>query len=167
MPNRFNPDIHHRRSIRLKHYDYSGAGAYFITVCAHNRECLFGEILNTEMHLTEYGHAIRECWEWLGNQYNTIDLDAFVIMPNHVHGIIIMRDPDGKPKPLGRIVGALKTVSAKKVNGMRDTPGSPLWQRNYYEHVIRTEDDLNRIREYITFNPARWAEDEENPNAST
>lgn len=169
-----------RRSIRLKGYDYSQAGAYFVTVVAQGRECLFGNEEEGGLRLTEHGKSVETAWQWLAEQYRYVNLDEWVVMPNHLHGILIIHDdgeecgvggggsrtaPTGlvKRKPLGRLLGAFKTVSSKQINLMRNTPGALVWQRNYYEHVIRDETDLNRVREYIATNPARWAEDDENP----
>lgn len=196
----YNPEIHHRRSIRLKEYDYSQAGAYFVTVCAWGKECLFGEIRDGEIHLNEFGTMTTKFWNDMSTRFPYIELDAFVIMPNHVHGIIVFNDicrgevtspfsevtspfsevvtPDLKKKPatkqggdtpplqrntLGRVVAHFKYQSAKEINRMRNTPGYPLWQRNYYEHIIRDENELNRIREYIINNQLQWADDENNP----
>lgn len=181
MGNRFDPARHHRRSIRLKSYDYTAAGAYFVTNVTHQRECLFGEIVDGEMRLNPLGEIAALTWEWLTQQYPYVDLDAWVVMPNHLHGILIMdvgarRDaplpcapqPDAPPinkrKPLGQLIGAFKTVSAKRINEHRAAPGRPVWQRNYYEHIIRNEAALARIRAYIHNNPAQWALDNDNPN---
>jgi REP element-mobilizing transposase RayT len=165
---KYNPAIHHRRSIRLQGYDYSQTGAYFITVCTQNRECLFGGIVNGEMWLNEAGKFVADSWKWLAEQYDHVSLDAYVVMPNHLHGIIVITDgcrggsrtaPTGKHKPIGRLIGAFKTVSTKRVNELRHTPGTKLWQRNYWEHIIRDESELNRIRDYIRNNPAQWETD--------
>lgn len=172
----FNPDIHHRRSIRLRDYDYSQMGAYFMTICTQNRECLFGSISDGRIQSTDYGEIVNECWNDLPNHYGYVVLDTFALMPNHVHGIIIIAGgfvgAGFKPAPtmtkrhgLPEIIRAFKTFSARRINTIRNTPGTPVWQRNYYEHVIRNEDDLNKIREYIVHNPVQWADDEENPNA--
>jgi len=128
------------------------------------------------MRLNEIGNIVADSWKWLAMQYDYVELDEWVIMPNHIHGIIVVNDrcrgdlriaPTGKRKPIGRLIGAFKTVSTKHINIMRGTPGIPVWQRNYYEHIIRNEDALNRIRQYITDNPMRWASDRENPEATT
>ncbi len=172
----YDPDKHHRRSIRLADYDYKQSGAYFITVCAKHRQCLFGEIADGEMRLNELGRAVEECWEWLAQRYQQVSLDAWIIMPNHLHGVIVLDDfnkggsrtaptPEIRPKPLGRLIGAFKTVSTKKINVLRRAPGAPVWQRNYYEHVIRSEDEWHRIRTYIEENPLKWDIDQENPAA--
>lgn len=172
---------HHRRSIRLKGYDYSQAGAYFVTICTQNRVCLFGEIVDGEMRLNDAGKIVADSWQWLASQYDYIELDEWVIMPNHIHGIIVVNErrgdsriaptqiaptqtgPTGKRKPIGRLIGAFKTVSTKHINIMRGMAGIPVWQRNYYEHIIRNDESLNRIREYIANNPLQWALDRDNP----
>jgi putative transposase len=197
----YNPEIHHRRSIRLKGYDYSRSGAYFITICTRNRECLFGEIENREMRLNEFGDIVQTCWKWLGHQYEYVGIDQFVVMPNHVHGILILnhgdqhvgavREPPLQQPPLqqpplqqpplrssqsgqsalpvkprksiGRLIGAYKTVSSKQINQIRGTPGMPVWQRNYYEHIIRDDQDYKCIAEYIMNNPLKWEMDENYP----
>ena len=170
----FDPARHHRRSIRLKGYDYSRAGAYFVTMCIYRRECLLGEVVNGEMVLNEYGRVVCEYWEWIPKQYPHVDLDEWTVMPNHMHGIIVMVDGNGrggsrtapttKRKSLGRLVGAFKTVSTKCINQLRQIPDGPFWQRNYHEHIIRDERSLNNIRRYIRANPRMWINDVENPD---
>ncbi|HSR12880.1 MAG TPA: transposase, partial [Thermodesulfobacteriota bacterium] len=154
----------------MKEYDYAHPGAYFVTVCTHNRECLFGEMVQERSELTDFGILVKESWEWLLGQYLYIVPDSWIIMPNHFHAVISIRDCRGgsrtaptKIKPLGELVGAFKTVSTKRINERRKTPGTPVWQRNYYEHVIRNEIDLQEIREYIHNNPLKWLEDKEHP----
>jgi len=168
---RFDPDKHHRRSIRLKGYDYSQAGAYFVTICTKARGCLFGEIIDGEMVLNPFGEVVQACWDDLPRHYPHVELDAFVIMPNHAHGIIMISVGAGfKPAPthgLPEIIRAFKTFSSRRINDLRDMSGVPLWQRNYYEHVIRNEESLNTIRRYIIENPLRWADDPENPASIT
>lgn len=182
---RFDPDRHHRRSVRLKYYNYAQAGAYFVTVCTHERECVFGNVVDGEMRLNEYGKTTTVCWEEIPNHFAGVELDAFVVMPNHVHGVVViandrqqppnsrathaspLRKPRGpQRKSIGAIIGAFKSASTKRVNEMRQAPGMFLWQRDYYEHVIRDENEWNRVREYIAANPARWAEDVNNPARS-
>ncbi len=172
----YSPDRHHRKSIRLKEYDYKKEGKYYITICTINRECLLGDISDGKMILNEYGNIVLKSWKWLSEQYSYITLDETVIMPNHLHGIIIITNlcrggsrtaPTGediKYKPLGRLIGAFKTVSTKNINQIRNMPEIPFWQRNYYERIIRDEKDLNKIREYIKNNPLKWELDEENLN---
>ena len=150
-----------RRSIRLKNYDYSQAGAYYITVCTRERECLFGQVVDDQMQLNEAGRTVQVVWEGLPHFYEGIELDAFVIMPNHVHGIIVIRAPVGaihespagtvrvaerRRMLLSKVVGRFKMVSAKQINALRETSGTPIWQRNYYEHIICDDESLNRIR---------------------
>ncbi|MFN8475657.1 MAG: transposase [Anaerolineae bacterium] len=172
----YDRNHHHRRSIRLQGYDYSQVGAYFVTVVTRNRECLFGAIVDDVMRLTSLGMVVYSTWNDLPAHYLHVELDAFVVMPNHVHGIIVLSDnvapPVGaglKPAPtrhtLSEIVRGLKTFSARRINETRGTPGSPVWQRNYYEHIIRDETSLERIRQYIRDNPALWATDAENPRS--
>jgi REP element-mobilizing transposase RayT len=170
---KFNPDVHHRRSIRIKGYDYSQAGAYFVTIVAWQREMLFGEIVGGEMILNDFGKIVAEKWQWLETQYEYVELGAWVIMPNHHHGILLIHDGRGgsrtaptpiKHKPLGGLIGAFKTVSTKHINLLRDTEGQVVWQRNYYEHIIRNESEMDRITRYIESNPSMWMDDDENPN---
>ena len=167
----FNPDIHKRRSIRLKDYDYAEAGAYFVTLCSWQRECLFGDILDGEIQLNRFGEVVADSWHWLTSQYPYVELDEWAAMPNHLHGIIVIAADKGgsrtapteKTKPLGRLIGAFKTVSTKQINNIRNNPGCPVWQRNYYERIIRNDTELERAREYIINNPLKWALDKENP----
>ncbi len=155
----FAPNIHHRRSLRLQGYDYTQAGAYFITLCVQHREQLFGAVMDSSMQLSPTGIIVRDTWEWLASHYDYLELDAFVIMPDHLHGILVLAPmTDIKRKSLGGLVGAFKTVSTKHINMMRNTPGTNVWQRNYYEHIIRNENDLHKIRAYIATNPIRWVQ---------
>ncbi len=188
-----------RRCIRLKGYDYSLAGAYFVSICVQNRACLFAEIINGKIVLTNAGRMVNTVWDELPEFYPGIDIDAFQIMPNHIHGIIILGNethehpnvratPRGRPDlPCGRpnmdagqprgiahtmslpdVVHRFKTMTTKRyTDGVKQYGWSRfdrrLWQRNYYEHIIRNDNDLNRIREYIINNPAKWDMDRENP----
>jgi len=181
----FDPDIHHRRSIRLKNYDYSQPGPYFVTVCTHNRESLFGHIHENAMIMNEAGGMVDRWWRELPKKYPMIDTDAHTVMPNHFHGIVVIvgaalrgrpdeSNPNNGGQPhrvaptLGDMIDWFKTMTTNdyirgvKHGQWRPFPGK-LWQRNYYEHVIRDEGDLNAIREYITNNPASWDKDNENP----
>jgi putative transposase len=168
---------HQRRSMRLPGYDYTQPGAYFVTLVTQNRLRLFGEIVDGEMRLNAVGEIVSQAWQWLARQYPYVDIDEWVIMPNHLHGIIwiVNNDAPGRggsrtapthpihpQKPLGRLIGAFKTVSTKQINLLNQTPGAALWQRNYFEHIIRNDDDLRRIRAYISNNPLRWTIDREN-----
>jgi putative transposase len=166
----------HRHSLRLSGYDYSQAGAYFITICVKGRKCLLGNIINNQMQLNIYGKIAETSWQWLSQTYDYVESDEWIIMPNHLHGIIIISTncrgssrtaPTGarRIKPLGRLIGAFKTISTKQINFTRKTSGASFWQRNFYEHVIRDDHSLNRIREYIVTNPLQWDLDRENPQA--
>ncbi|HHT9117594.1 MAG TPA: transposase [Candidatus Hypogeohydataceae bacterium YC38] len=171
-----NPDKHYRRSLRLKGYDYSQAGAYFVTICTHNQACIFGDIVNGEMRLNDYGGVVEKEWMKTASIRKNVELDVFVVMPNHFHGIVsivnaISVGATRRVAPtlrglisnsIGAIVGQFKSIVTKNIHkmGFRDFK----WQRNYYEHVIRDEKDINEIREYIITNPLKWAMDSENPN---
>ncbi len=171
----YDPRRHHRRSIRLKGYDYARAGAYFVTLCTKDRACLFGDIVDGLMVLNEAGRVVEECWNDIPAHFHQIILDAFVVMPNHIHGILRIVDAVGakdvSPLPsrrpgtsntIGSVIRGFKIGVTKWMRANTDI--QELWQRNYYEHVIRDESSLRRIREYIAKNPASWADDEENPN---
>jgi putative transposase len=170
---------HNRRSARLKDYDYSQEGAYFVTICAKNRECLFGEIVNGQIIPNDLGFMIQRWWSKLSRKFPLIETDAHVVMPNHFHSIIIIvgADPCVCPDlgahtgaPLHKIVQWFKTVTTNEYLRILErqdvnTLGLKLWQRNYYEHVIRNERSLNAIREYILNNPNQWSDDPENPGS--
>jgi len=171
---------HHRRSIRLQEYDYSQVGAYFITLCTQNKACLFGKIAEGAMHLNRIGLIVAEEWMRCAVIRQEIELDEWVVMPNHIHGIVIINHamrttsrsplqdaakPGLVPKSLGSLVGGFKAATTKRINEIRHTPGIPVWQRNYYEHVIRNEDELSSICQYIEENPLKWEMDRENPEA--
>jgi len=225
-----NPRFH-RRTIRLPEYDYSLEGAYYITICTQGRKCLFGEIRNGKIALSECGRIVDDWWQRMPERYSGVILDEYVIMPNHMHAIIVIIDDVicrgevasplggtvdilGKPgdgietpgevissmgesvggitKPgdgiailggrvktpgevtsplqgpgkhtLGQILAYYKYQTTKSINAINNTPGNKIWQRNYYEHVIRDEDDYNRIVEYIAANPQRWPEDSLHPD---
>ena len=219
----FDPNIHHRRSIRLKGFDYAQAAACFVTICSQNRECLFGHIAEGEMHLSAAGHLIHTIWHQIPAHYPGIDIAECVVMPNHIHGIILitpvgagpracpglmgqgdsmnpsesinprdstrprdlLESPNsiqsrdwGQPRgvaPTGGlslpdVVHRFKTMTTKRyADGVKQLAWPPfagrLWQRNYWEHVIRDESDRLRIVEYIQNNPARWAQDQLNPKS--
>ena len=170
---------HRRQPLRLPAYDYSQPGAYFITICTHQRHCLLGEVVDDRMHLSEAGQVTAQTWQWLSTRHPHVELDLYVIMPNHLHGVVLLhhnagctvpRTPDvtrgsGRQKSLGRLIAAFKTVSTQRINALQGTPHAPVWQRDYYEHVIRNDDSLCRIRDYIANNPTSWALDRENPDA--
>ena len=176
---KYGPKKHHRRSIRLKGFNYSRAGAYFVTICTKDRACLLGAVVDGDMRLNEFGEIVRE--EWLRTEQirPNVALDTFIVMPNHIHGIIILngdtrrgtlqRAPTierfGKPtsNTIPTIIRLFKSITTKRINERRGTRGVPIWQRNYYEHIIRNDDELNQIREYIMTNPLKWEFDRENP----
>ena len=148
-----------------------------MTICAHDRNAIFGEIVEGKMCLNSHGRIAGQGWQWLSSRYSYLRLDEWVLMPNHLHGIVIIDDLGDRPgrggsrtaptsrmkrKPLGRLVGAFKTVTTKRINAKRGTPGARIWQRNYYEHVIRSEEELRAVRHYIRYNPAKWPEDRYN-----
>jgi REP element-mobilizing transposase RayT len=209
----FNADTHRRRSLRLEHYDYAQAGAYFVTIATQGRVSLFGRIENGVIHLSEVGDMVTVHWLAVPGRFPNVALDAFVAMPNHIHGIIVIeshphsrrgepcvrpyeqgddkqgddkqgddKQGDDKHRPyrgargtaegsLGRVVQAFKSLTTHAyIQGVRECGWPPfekrLWQRNYFEHVIRNEGDLNAIREYIATNPLRWFEDKENPEVA-
>lgn len=185
----YNSQIHRRRSIRLKNYDYSQAGAYFITLCAYNREHLFGEIVEGNMVLSAYGKIASDEWSKTSEIRPHVSLDVFVIMPNHMHGIIIIGTGEGNlalshsakegechspqsgsinkgecnsplrspSNTIGAIVRGYKSAVTKQINLLG--PGTVVWQRNYYEHIIRNEQAYQTISEYVINNPLKWKED--------
>jgi REP element-mobilizing transposase RayT len=180
------PAIGRRRLTRLQEHNYAAPGAYFVTVCTLHKEPILGEIACDSVVLSPAGAIVDEAWHDLSEHYPHLRLDAFVIMPNHIHGILFLSGPplpDSvgaglRPAPthpddttasrrhgLSEIIRAFKSFSARRINALRGTPGLPVWQRGFYDHVIRNDEDLARIRQYIITNPLRWSLDEENPHA--
>jgi len=169
---------HNRRSIRLKEYDYSQPGEYFITVCTHNHECLFGEITNGQMRLNQNGKIVKEEWLQTAIIRPSIELDVFIVMPNHIHGIIIIKDKppilnvgthscaslQRKPRSLGSIIAGFKSAGTKRINEMQHTPSFPVWQKRFYDRIIRNNNELNNIRDYIHNNVLQWAFEKDNPD---
>jgi putative transposase len=160
-----------RRTTRIQNYDYSQPGMYFVTLCVRGKECVLGEINNQRMSLSPEGQIAVDSWKWLENKFPVITLDTFCIMPNHTHTIIqihgrgaLQSAPIRDGKPLGQFVGAFKTHSTVLIIRFRNTPREKSWQRNYYEHIIRNERSLDRIRKYIKYNHIKWEQDVENPN---
>jgi len=208
---KFDPYKHHRHSIRLKGYDYTQAGGYYVTIVAQGRECFFGAIRNGEMELNDVGQMVVKWWDELPHKFPSVTADMFVVMPNHFHGILVIHEtvgadlrvcPDsgahtgehmgahmgehtgahmgahtgahiGSPlprpnAPLSQIIQWFKTMTTNEyIRGVKQFGWSPfegkLWQRNYYEHIIRGQADYERIANYIAANPAKWDEDSENP----
>ncbi len=206
----YNPQKHNRRSIRLKGYDYTSPGSYFVTICTPDRVRLFGEVVDAEMQLNPYGRVVDTYLSRIPDHFPHVTLDAWVVMPNHVHAIITITDdhrsrgeaipqslttaedvsesassiipesesriasplPPTQPHPtgapsgsLGAIVGNFKSIATRRINRMRHTPGVEVWQRNYWEHIIRNQAAYKRIEAYIHNNPARWEQDRLHPDA--
>ncbi len=184
----YDPQKHHRRSIRLKGYDYTQPGAYYITLCTKARQCLFGDVVKGEMRLNSLGYIAFTCWQAIPNHFPHVELDAFVVMPNHLHGILVISDtlirarhcraptikqnhiPQieqfGKPVPgsIPTVIRSYKGAVTRRINLICNTKGTSLiWQSNLYEHINRIEESLHNIRQYIRENPWRWADDPENP----
>ena len=182
---KYNPDIHHRRSIRLRGYDYAQNGLYFVTVCTQGRLCLFGDVVDGVMKLNDAGLMIERWYFDLKNKFPDIQCGEFVCMPNHVHAIVVNVGADLCVRPdspaqtgqthrsaptgvvgtsLSRVVQWFKTMSTNEyIRGVKQHGWQPftakLWQRNYYEHIIRDEDSYLKIADYIQTNPQRWPED--------
>ncbi|MDJ1482460.1 hypothetical protein QNI16_18295 [Cytophagaceae bacterium YF14B1] len=192
----YNPAIPRRRSIRLSDYDYSLAGLYFVTICVKDRQCLFGHIEQGQMVLNEAGVIAHRIWFSLPDRFQTISLDAFIVMPNHIHGIVVLNEvvtenpvgaglapaqsdwvlPVSKPEhtvgndraglapapTLSAVIGAYKSLVSKEcltIFKSRNENMGKLWQRNYYEHIIRNAHSHQQIAEYISTNPLRWGQD--------
>ena len=181
-----DPEIQHRKSTRLKGYDYALPGAYFVTLVTQGHKCLFGEVVEGVANLNHNGMIVENALKDLPNHYPQVRIETFSIMPNHVHAIIEIKEVDSgrggsqykgntaqgvrKTRPyrktdhgLPEIIRALKSFSARRINLRRNTPGVAVWQRNYYDRIIRNEEEFRRIHLYIIENPRNWAEDEENP----
>ena len=178
MNTHFDLNRHHRHSMRLQGFDYTQEGAYFVTVCIQDRACLFGDISDGKMILNEAGLMAERHWHDIPTHFPHIELDEFVVMPNHVHGILSITAAVGakkfSPLPSQQMHGPSRTIGSV-IRGFKigvtkwmrqNTPVYNVWQRNYYEHIIRDDASLNLIRRYIMDNPAQWAEDEENPARS-
>jgi putative transposase len=151
--------IYHRKSPRLQGYDYSQSGAYFITICSYQRQHLFGEIIKGEMFPNDLGAIAVEVWDAIPIHYPDTELDAFVVMPNHVHGILCLIGENKNFKTvLGRVINAYKGAVTARVSKMNSAIGK-VWQSRYHDHIIRNEKSLNYIREYVANNPQRWEAD--------
>jgi putative transposase len=201
----YNPKIHHRHSIRLKNYDYSSGGMYFITICTIEKKCIFRDIINGEMKLSPIGEIANNRWLEIPEHFKNVELDEFIIMPNHVHGIIVINDinnktnnhcdaglgeglgegtsplqhihqpiydmgqqikskqSDTQKRTLGQVVAYYKYGSTKEINTIYNSVGKKIWQRNYYDRIIRNEKELDKICEYIINNPLKWELDKEHP----
>lgn len=175
-----------RRSIRLKDYDYSQAGAYFVTICTKDKQCLFGEIVEGKMRLNKIGRMVEKTWRDIPTRFPSVELDEYIVMPNHIHGSIVIvgatlavarsKKPDSRragaslAPTLGDIVGAFKSITAiKYLNHIKKTSprsSGKLWQRNYYEHIIRDDHDLRDVGEYINNNLFHRERDENRPTTA-
>ncbi|MBD3616852.1 MAG: transposase [Gracilimonas sp.] len=164
-----------RKSIRLQYYDYAQPGFYFITICTHKMRHIFGEIFNGHMILNHYGEVAKRKWMNTENIRSNIKLGSFVIMPNHMHAVFQIADAEKTvgaysdlPLPrvfkspsnsVGAIVRGYKSTVTRQINQIRKTSLPKIWQRNYYEHIIRDQESLNKITEYIDMNPGLWDKD--------
>jgi putative transposase len=164
---KYDPNFHHRQSIRLNGYDYSKSGAYFITICTHEREYLFGDIVDEIMELNTFGDIVRSHWQQLSQYYPNLIMDESIVMHNHLHGIIILESSTENTRFISEIIRGFKTFSAKAINKERGLHGVPVWQRNYYDRIIRNELELDRVRQYIINNPQNWDTDKNNQNQSS
>ena len=198
--NRFDPHKHHRRSIRLQAWDYTSAGAYFVTICAYKGLLIFGEITNNEKHhLSLLGHLVDLCWQAIPAHFPMVTLDAHIVMPNHFHGILwidnsnldtdtvgathvvgathgsplhdpVPQQPHGPQKQsLGAIIGQFKSSVTRRFNQIvlpENALGHPVWQRNFYDKVVRSDEQLRTYQTYIANNPCQWFSDKLHPEAS-
>ena len=172
------------KRIRLPGFDYASPGAYFVTICTHHRSCLFGSVSDGRVQFSLAGEIVRATWLELPRHFPDVEVGGLVVMPNYSHVILVLQPsvgakhpelPDASPLPVpnranGTRPGSIpsmvqnaKSVSARHINRLRNTPGAPVWQRGYYEHIIRSPHELDRLRRYIESNPLRWALDRENP----
>lgn len=155
-----------RKNIRLKGYDYSNANWYFVTICTYNKKKLLGKVIKTKVRLNTFEKIIDETWKEIPQHYRNAELDYYVITPNHFHGVLILNELNhrtGKAclaPTLGSIIGSFKSAASKKIHKEQVGSLSIIWQRNYYEHIIRNENDLYNIRKYIELNPLKWELDE-------
>jgi REP element-mobilizing transposase RayT len=167
-----------RKHLRVKQFDYTSNCAYFVTLCTENRRQAFGEINDGKLEPTRRGMIVQECWNDIPNHHPFVQLDAFILMPNHIHGVLVFvgekplgpvvatpasPQPPGPAKSsLGSVVGSFKSAVSRKINKLRPHAADGLWQVSFYDHVVRNDRALDRIREYILSNPERWNEDELN-----
>ena len=183
---KYDPDKHHRHSSRLQNYDYARTGAYFVTICTENHHHLFGEIQNGMMNLNEFGEIVRSEWEKSEKIRNEIKLHEYIIMPNHFHAIVEIINPNGRgerpfartfavpklkkspespmmmPKSVGSLMAGYKSAVTAQINTIRKSAGKILWQRNYWDHIIRNNNEYSRISQYIINNPKKWQDDKLN-----
>ncbi len=175
------PQYPARQAVRLPRYNYAGPGAYFVTICTHERRLLLGDVLHDQMTLNPTGEIVESCWKDIPLYFPNTELPVCVVMPNHLHGIVVLSGPVGtrhgvsaarahtesfgKPVTgsLPTIIRSFKAAATKRVNANNRSAQSPLWQKGYYEHVIRSQSELRQIGEYILGNPSKWSLDRENP----
>jgi REP-associated tyrosine transposase len=170
--------LYNRHTVRLREFDYAQNGVYFVTICTHEKECLFGDVQDAAIVLHEYGKIVQEELERSAEIREEMDIDTYIIMPNHVHVIVALFQADDskstvgasggtptgegplaptlKPRSLGAFVSGFKSATTVRINRRRNMPREPVWQRNYWEHVIRNENELHKLRDYIQNNPQRW-----------
>jgi len=188
----YDPDVHHRRSIRLHGYDYSRPGSYYVTICIEHYRCLLGEVVQGRMNWNDAGQMVDYAWRSIPDRFPSAQLDEYIVMPNHFHGILrIVRAPlvgahdtvrappvgaqdrktaGTRPVPtFGEMVGSFKSITTDQyIYGVRDRAWPAFdrrfWHRNFYEHIIRDEDELEKVRAYIRQNPLRWECDRYNPD---
>lgn len=151
-----------RISLRLQGYDYSQSGAYFVTICTQGRRPLFGSVGDARVRLAPPGEMVTAAWTQLPDRFASVTLDRFVVMPDHLHGILILDDAYVSRPSVSTIVGAFKSLTTHRYGrGVHSSGWTPyshrLWQRGYYEHIVRNELSLRRIREYIETNLIRWS----------
>lgn len=173
----------HRKQLRLRGYDYAFPGVYFVTICSAGKRPVFGSVNEGKTVLSSIGEIVRSEWIALAERFAGLVLDEFVIMPNHLHGVLAFVGDAGGASPsptttntamspgraspsptLFEVIGAFKSISTIKVNKLMGRRGVPLWQRSYYEHIVRTGEDVRKIQRYILENPLMWSLDPENPN---
>ncbi len=149
------PEKPKRRRLPLADYDYAQTGAYFVTICTRSHANLFGAVLDGEMVRNDAGETVARCWDEIPRHFPEVELDAFVVMPNHVHGVLMLADEPvraGHARPLHVIVGSFKSAVSRRLGSV--------WQRSYWERVVRSENELDQIRDYIEDNPLRWPVDQ-------
>ena len=160
------PPMRSRHTPRLQGHDYSQPGTYFITICAVNRECIFGEVIEEHVQCNMLGDIVAQDWVALPQHFSSVAISDYVVMPNHMHGILTLDAPtvsEDKSRSLSVIMGSFKSGVSRRINVLRDTPGTDIWQRSFHDRLVRSERELFQFQKYIAGNPLRWALDVENP----
>ena len=181
----YDPEIHHRRSVRLHGYDYSQPGEYFLTICTYEMRMIFGRVVEGRMELNDFGRIADDEWRRSAIIRKELELDEFTVMPNHVHGIVRIVDLNGQgarpcaptpsregtgpiparcPRSVASFVAGVKPAIKTRINQLRNSPGAPVWERNYHEHIVRDGHELEILRDYIRHNALRWSCDRYNPD---